>query len=254
MPPFPAVIRCQSAKIGLLNQIPSLRPFPNDLLDHQSGERNMQPPSPTQPTHAASTGLEAIAVLHGFGGHRWLMYPLARRLRTRGFQVHNWGYRSILSDLESHAARFTKLLDSIEADASISKFHIVAHSMGSIVTRVVLRKFQPSKLSRIVMLCPPNRGSHIATRYAPAFGWLSTTLEEIKDTPDSFVNKLSPQIDPRYELGIIQAGTDFVVAQDATQLDSAKEYRMVAGLHSSVIFRKQTATLVESFLRTGSFA
>lgn len=214
----------------------------------------MPPTPPTQETPVASNGLEAIAVLHGFGGHRWLMYPLVRRLRTRGFHVQNWGYRSILSDIESHATRFRILLDSIEADPRVTKFHVVAHSMGSIVTRVVLRDFQPEKLSRVVMLCPPNRGSHVATRYASYFSWLSTTLSEIKDTPDSFVNNLSPQINPRYELGIIQAETDFVVEPNATRLDSAKEYRMVAGFHSGVILRKQTATLVEMFLKTGSFA
>ena len=210
--------------------------------------------SESQPTTATHTDAQAIAVLHGFGGHRWLMHPLARRLSSRGFQVHNWGYRSILSDIESHANRFRNLLDSIESNAQVAKFHIVAHSMGSIITRVALRDFQPDKLSRIVMLCPPNRGSHVATRYAPAFSWLSTTLTEIKDTPDSFVNLRAPEIDSRYEVGIIQAKTDFVVNPDATRLESAKQYQVVAGFHSSVIFRKQTATLVESFLKTGSFA
>lgn len=194
----------------------------------------------------------ALLIVHGFGAHWLVMYPLARRMRSHGYQVTNWTYGSLWKDIPHHADNLCKVVQ--ELDESEQEFHIVAHSMGSILVRVMLKEQRPQHLKRIVMIAPPNRGSHQATRFSPFFGWLSTTLTQIQDMPDSFVNRLQHQIPADYEIGIIQAQTDLVVAQDCTHLPEAKEYLQLPGFHSSVLFKERTAEQVDHFLETGAFA
>ena len=192
-------------------------------------------------------------VVHGFAGHRAVMWPLSRWLRKFNYQVQNWGYRSLWKTIPKHAQALQSSIEAVEEDASIETLHIVAHSMGSIITRTLLKEYRPSKLQRIVMIGPPNRGSHIARRFSPLFGWLSTTLTQISDETDSFVNQIGHEIPAGYEVGIIQARSDLVVDLPNTYLEEAREYLQLPGFHSSVLFRKQTAVAVNSFLKSGSF-
>lgn len=191
--------------------------------------------------------------MHGFGGNRWVMAPLCGRLRSRGFQVVNWGYRSLWKDIQAHARKFQLVLEQMDRDERIDGFHIVAHSMGGIVARVALQGMHPTKLRRIVMLCPPNFGSHAATRFSPYFGWLSTTLKQIQDTPKSFVNQLPIDMAERYEVGLVQAESDYVVASEKMDMPGIQDSVMVAGFHTSILFHADTAALVERFLSHGTF-
>lgn len=181
------------------------------------------------------------------------MAPLCRRLRAKGYRVWNWGYRSLWQTIEQHAEAFRVALEECDEDPQVDRLHVVAHSMGSIVLRVALQKYQPQKLKRIVMLCPPNRGSHAAARFSPWMGWLSTTLTEISDHPHSYVNRLNESVDPRYEMGVIRAARDFVVPHESTELGGVREYIQLPGMHSSVVIRAGTAEAVHRFLQQGSF-
>jgi esterase/lipase len=48
---------------------------------------------------------DIVVLVHGLGGSRLDMWPLARQLRRRGYAVRNWGYRSVGQRIETHAAR-----------------------------------------------------------------------------------------------------------------------------------------------------
>ena len=165
----------------------------------------------------------------------------------------NWGYPSLLKDVPQHAERFCGLLRDLDEDNCTRQLFVVAHSMGNILTRAALQVESFAKLRRIVMLCPPNRGSHIASLYAPFFGWLSQPLRDISDRPHSFVNRLPLELNGDYEVGIIRASTDFVVRDTSTVLPAAKAYMRMPGLHSSILFREETAREVDRFLQSGQF-
>lgn len=201
-----------------------------------------------------TTSQETVVVIHGLGGHWAVMHPLCQRLRGRGYHVVNWGYRSFWRDIQAHANDLEELLRTLEADPQVSRIHIVAHSMGSIVTRVLLSQLQPSKLSRIVMIGPPNSGARVATAVAPLIGWISTTVKQITTKPDSYVNQLDAPIDRRYQLGIVKASRDLVVAKRCTELPEAVEYAVLPGFHSSILIRPSLAAGVDRFLQSGSFS
>jgi pimeloyl-ACP methyl ester carboxylesterase len=178
------------------------------------------------------------------------MQVLRWRLQRAGFATFNWGYRSWWGDVETHAEAFAVWLSKLEQSGEFARIHIVAHSLGSIVTRCMLVKHQFPLLGRIVMLCPPNRGSHMATLAAGLLPPLKT-LQQIADGEASWVNQL-PQTMP-VETGVVVAQGDRVVRPAATQINGVTEYVEVPGMHTAVLFRRRVAELCVEFLRTGHF-
>ncbi len=194
---------------------------------------------------------ETIVIIHGFGAHRWLMLPLARRLRQAGYETVNWGYHSLLCDIETHAARLRRDLEQLALRPEVSRLNIVAHSMGSLVARQALLEGHLEKLQRIVLLCPPNRGSHVATRWQRLAGQLCRPLVQLSDHPEGFAARLAPTLAERYEVAIIAAQTDFVVRLDSTYLPNVRQHTIVPGFHSSMLFSSHTAGLTQKFIRDG---
>lgn len=180
------------------------------------------------------------------------MRPLAQRLQSGGYQTLNWGYRSLFRDIETHAVRLRSDLEQLAQHIDISRLHIVAHSMGSLVVRQALLQGRIDKLQRIVLLCPPNRGSHVASRWQAVAGRMSRTLVQLNDHPQGFAARLPSTLAERYEVAIIAAKTDFVVRLDSTHLPNVRQHSIVPGMHSSMLFSSLTARLTLQFIRSGS--
>lgn len=196
---------------------------------------------------------EVVLLLHGLCGHRLVMWPLAKRLRGAGYRTINWGYRSLTKDIESHAERLLETIQQVAGDSATSKIHIVAHSLGSIITRQALTAGYPSKVGRVVMIGPPNHGSHAATRAARIFGGLSKTLCQIADGADSWVNQMDGSLARRVQVGVIVAGGDLVVARPSTGLAGVQDTTEIPGMHSGILFKSETAQATLQFLRQGKF-
>jgi pimeloyl-ACP methyl ester carboxylesterase len=193
---------------------------------------------------------ETVVLIHGWISHRYLMKPLEWRIQRAGYATRNWGYRSLRASIEDHAEDFASYLHGLDQSTS-APFHIITHSMGSIVTRWVLQHHQFAHLGRIVMLCPPNRGSHMARRVSTVLRGSLGTLDQISDRPDSFVNQLPLQTGK--PIGIVVASGDRVVRPDATQLADAADTVHVPGMHNTVLFKQSVVDLCVRFLKTGKF-
>lgn len=125
--------------------------------------------------------------------------------------------------------------------------------MGAVVLRRALVDYHPAKLKRIVMLCPPNHGSFAARRLAKGLGWFSPSLRQITDSEDSYVNQLPGDIAIRYEVGIVIAAGDFVVAAESTLLNGVRDTVTLPGMHSGLLFRPETGRQTVHFLNNGMF-
>jgi pimeloyl-ACP methyl ester carboxylesterase len=194
---------------------------------------------------------ERVFLLHGLAAHRIVMMRLTSQLGRSGYDAKNWGYRSIRPRIGCHAERLCELLQASDQDEQTRRIHLVTHSMGSIIARVALSQYLPAKLGHIVMLGPPNRGSHTARQLAPWLGWLCPPLQELSDDPTSFVNALpSPQ---GLTIGIVAAAADRVVARAATELPGQADWILLPGQHGMLPYREDTARQVIHFLRHGNF-
>ena len=194
---------------------------------------------------------ELVVLTHGFMANRWLLTPLARRLRKRGWQTSLWGYQSLTPSVLTHAARFADELARVAQTPGIDTLHVVAHSMGGIVTRAALSRYTPEKLGRLVMLAPPNRGSFVATATAGLMGRLFRPVSELTTAPESLVNRLAEPIG--VETGVIAAGFDQLVSLESTRLAMPHQHITLPCMHSSLLFRRDAARLTAEFLERGVF-
>lgn len=197
---------------------------------------------------------DTILLIHGLGGSRFGMWPISRRLKRLGYRVNNWSYRSVSHPIETHADSLAKELTILDRQTNASKIHVVTHSMGGVIARSVFANYQFENLGRVVMLAPPNRGSHAARKLTPLIGWLVPSLEQLSDAPDSFVNGLVNSLDQNeIEFGIIEASKDRVIAPGGVHLDGYRDFAVVDGHHEILTWYSQTISLVENFLVHGRF-
>lgn len=199
---------------------------------------------PAQSSHA-------LILIHGLGAHWLIMSPLARRLQSQFGRVINWSYSSLWSRIERHGQKITEQLQQLDDDPQVERIHLITHSMGGIVARLALAARMPAKMGRMVMLAPPNTGSHVARSLAPVFGSLCPPLVQLSDEEQSFVASLPPP--SAVEIGIIAARSDFLVAEPRTHLPTEKEHIILPGMHSSLVWRQETAEQVAAFLNSGKF-
>ncbi len=194
---------------------------------------------------------EVVVLVHGLAAPRLSMNGLASCLASVGFSVRNWGYRSLWFSIEQHATLLREYLHGVSSEAAIVRVHLVTHSMGSIVARSALQSWVPDNLGRIVMLGPPNHGSHVARRLATSLGWICPPLRELSDDAHSLVRRLPDPTD--VEIGIIAAAEDRVVPRSSTILSNQSDWILLPGHHGALPWRRQTAEQVLSFLRHGHF-
>ncbi|HZN33180.1 MAG TPA: alpha/beta fold hydrolase [Pirellulaceae bacterium] len=193
---------------------------------------------------------EAVVLVHGLAANRFIMAPLERALASCFGKVLNWGYPSLWSRIEQHGTSLADFLRLLDCHA-YERIHLVTHSMGGIVARLALGLFTPRRLARFVMITPPNRGSHIASRLAPYLGRICPPLVQLADHDASFVRSLPPPQVP--ELGIIAADADFLVLEPNTRLGCERDHITVPGLHSTLLWRRETFEQVRHFLEHGRF-
>ena len=197
---------------------------------------------------------DTVVLIHGLGGTRLDMWLMARRLRGLGFNVRNWGYRSLGNRIETHAARLAEFLMKLSQETN-QKIHLATHSMGGIITRAMLADHAIERLGRIVMIAPPHQGSHAARKLNRFIGWLSPSLLQLSDVESSFVNRLPNSFKQRdIEFAIIESIRDRVIVQGGVLLNGHHDYAQIRAHHGVATFYDETITLVENFLVNGEFS
>ncbi|QEG20960.1 esterase/lipase family protein [Mariniblastus fucicola] len=206
----------------------------------------------TSPMGTSSESEPHIVFIHGIAAPRIVFLYLKWYVARHGFSSRMYGYRSVFKSIPDHADKFTELLQQIDSDPSINQFHIVAHSMGGVVTRQALLKFRPRKLGRFLMLATPNRGSAAARKLSGSIFRFSKTLKQISDEEDSYVRQL--EFPDGVEAGAIHADVDRVVTRESSRPAEDVPFCEIASGHNDLLFRKATGDAVVQFLKTGTFA
>ena len=191
-----------------------------------------------------------VVFIHGLAAHRVLFVPMAWQIRKLGFSTSTFGYRSWLWSIEHHAKCFTGYLEKLESNSKIKNYHIVAHSMGGIVTRQAILDRRFEKLKRIVMLGAPNHGSPVAKAITTVLPFLKT-LRQISNHSESFVNRLPQPQGP--EIGIVAASYDFVIPEPNTHLATESDHVSIFSGHNGLLIRPAAVKQIGEFLVNGQF-
>ena len=145
--------------------------------------------------------------------------------------------------------------------------HFVTHSLGGILVRHYLASNDIPNLGRVVMLGPPNQGSHAADvfRGVPGVDWMNGPVGgQLGKGPESIPLRLGKA---EFELGII-AGDQSIdpitsavlenpddgrVTVEETKLEGMQDFRTVGVSHAFIMKDNEVIDLVTNFLEYGSF-
>lgn len=208
-------------------------------------------PAVARPTGPGSEPAELVVLVHGMGRSSLSMEPLSWALERAGYRVMNWGYSSTCCSIAELGGRLRSDLRD-RPEWGTARVHFVGHSLGNIIIRWVLAHEDTSAaFGRVVMLAPPNRGSHTADRLAPALGWLLTPLPELRSAAMRSDSALV--IPEAIEVGVIAGRDDGKVSIAETLIDGMDGHVVVPATHSFLMFRPDVKRLILEFLRSGAF-
>lgn len=108
-----------------------------------------------------------VLLIHGVVCNRGVWRPMARALCAHGFgPIGAVNLEPPMGNIGSHAEYVAKEIRQLRRDCGGARVAIIAHSMGGLVARDVLRLLGPDDISRIVTLGSPHHGSSL-TRVLP---------------------------------------------------------------------------------------
>lgn len=194
----------------------------------------------------------AVVLFHGILNPNWAMSLMQRRFERAGYAVLNCSYRSFGQSLdqiaEASILRLSRFQKSLPEHLPL---HFVGHSLGGVISRRIATTNEISGLRRIVMLAPPNRGSHVASFFGPYCKKIVPVMDDIADRFDSYVNQLPATLP--FETGIIAADPDFVVREESTHLENEIDFIKLPGPHGTLIFKESVFQQARHFIEQGRF-
>lgn len=200
---------------------------------------------------ATPTRNEKVALIHGFASTPLLLKRLERQISAAGFGTQRYGYFSLIGDIEAFAQRFAKTLEKIDHEANVERLHIVAHSLGGLVTRRALQIYRPKHLGRVVFLASPHRGLYAGRFWGGLLNLVQCrAVAQMSDVPDSYVNQLAA---PDFEFAAMAATYDHLVPEQSAHLEGCSDYRIYPTMHTALLLRQDVANDICNYLEHGRF-
>lgn len=189
-------------------------------------------------------------LLHGLALSPTLMWPLATRLRRRGWNVRRIGYQSTSHDL---AATIPLIRNRLEA---LAPLHIVGHSLGGVIGAALLRAEDDPAIGRVVQLGSPNLGSpqaDRAMRIAPVRWYYGPVLSDLRPhedapRPEARIGAIVGTIRPN-----LAGGQGDGVVRIESAVAGAGAHVIVRHMHTMLPFSAEVAEHAHEFLTTGQF-
>jgi pimeloyl-ACP methyl ester carboxylesterase len=197
-----------------------------------------------------------VILLHGLWMPRLSMFRLASRLRLAGFAPEVFGYATIAGGPDAAIPRLAEYLEAGPA-------HVVAHSLGGLVTLSALQRYPGLPVERVVCLGSPLCGSAAAKGLA-GHAWSAASLGRSAPLLHSGCSPWDGaaqvgMIAGRTPLGLgryfgrITGENDGTVAVDETRLPGLADHTVIASSHTGLLYSAQVARLTAGFLRDGRF-
>jgi len=208
-----------------------------------------------------------VVLLHGIACNSAMMLRMQKSLQKRGFKTLNLSYKSRKRTLEQLANDVRGPIQEF-ADELNGEIHFVAHSMGGLLTRVLLMKYRPERLGRVVMLGTPNKGSEVAdflrevNLYRKIYGPAGQQL----CTHDNEILSILPPVD--YEVGVIAGSrainpvtSNFILPQpndgkvsvESTKLEGMTDHIVIPTSHAWLTQSSKAIAQTTAFLLNGKF-
>jgi pimeloyl-ACP methyl ester carboxylesterase len=205
---------------------------------------------------------DAVLLVHGLWMNRVVMLYLGRQLGGHGFAARAVGYFSAMHDL----ARNARALAAAIAATDAPRVHVVAHSLGGVVTLAALRAHPDPRVGRVVLLGSPLTGSAsgrslAAKRWgAPLLGatralWGDMPRLEIPSGVEAGAIAGARRLGLSRLIGLdVPAPNDGVVAVAETEHPQLADHLVMRVAHSEMLVSSAVARQAAAFLESGRFA
>lgn len=216
----------------------------------------------------------AVITLHGLVRSRDHMDGIGRYLAEQGdYHWVNVSYASTRRSLDEHAQSLARVIAGLEG---IDEIHFVCHSLGNLVVRRYLGEAQEPRprwlidprITRMVMLGPPNNGAQLARRlkdneflamiFGPSAKQLARTWDETQSllaTPGFAFGILAGGRGTDFGTNpLVQGDDDLIVSVEETRLAGACDFRLVNCLHGRMMDDADVRKHVLTFLAHGYFS
>lgn len=205
--------------------------------------------------------LESVVLVHGIWMTGLDLSLLGRRLASCGFAPTRFGYRSVARSVPENAARLARFVAALGR----APVHLVGHSLGGLVILRALADYPDLPPGRVVLLGTPVGGSSVAlrvSRWAVGRLLLGKSLRDGLAGGDGFVAPTDRQVGViagTASLGVgrlfggLDRPNDGTVAVGETHLAGASR-GTVAASHMGLVWSRQVAQEVCTFLHSGAFA
>lgn len=228
----------------------------------RSGPSMFPSPHPEGRGGLQDSAKQTVVLIHGLWFSGYILWPLARRLRSRGFIVHTFTYPSVRADLQSNADRLANFIHELPVDT----LHLVGHSLGGILIRALFHFHPTQKPGRIVTLGTPHGGCRVAQHLNRRAFWRRAMGKCIAQFLSGASRDWSP---PPREIGAI-CGTrsfglgrwlypglprpnDGLLTVKESAFSVAREHLALPVSHTGMLFSRQVAEQVGNFLVHGKF-
>jgi pimeloyl-ACP methyl ester carboxylesterase len=207
--------------------------------------------------------MDADAILvHGLWANRWLMAPLARRLRACGFAPLRFGYRGVHASPKDNAVRLGAFIGDRASSATV---HLVGHSLGGLIILHLLQDQPELVTGRVVLLGTPLAGSRSAARLdRHSWGrWAlghSVTAGLLGGAPPSAGLRETGMIAGTLGVGLgrllgrFDEPGDGVVTVRETRSDALADHLSLPVNHTGLLFSPAVVRQICLFLHSGRFA
>ena len=188
------------------------------------------------------------------------MVPLQTSVKKCGFNVNRFGYPSMRGELEENAERLARFIATTDADV----LHMVAHSLGGVVTLRALQLRPDPRVQRIVLLGSPVSGSLSGRRLAKFRAgklllgksdriWKAPPENKFPDGVAVGIIAGSLPIGLGRLFGKIPEPNDGVVTVAETQVTNAIDQVVLPVNHTGLLVSSKVARQVCAFLRDARF-
>lgn len=201
---------------------------------------------------------QPVILLHGLLMRGPALWPLARRLRRRGYQPLLFDYPTLWRSPAEAMERLALRLYPYEQQ----KVHVVAHSLGGLIALETLNRYQRLPPGRVVCLGTPLAGSS-ASR-----GLSTRGLGLLNGRSGPLLRGGLSQLPHNREIGVIAGShslglgrmfgsfdglNDGTVAVWETRLPGLSDHLVVPISHSGLMFSGLIGELTANFLDVGVF-
>lgn len=212
-----------------------------------------------------NTHADCVVLLHGLARTDKSMVVLESRLKENNYHTVNVAYASRKFSIETLADKAIR--PALAKCPDKQKVNFVTHSMGGILVRQYLNRYDIPMLGSVVMLGPPNQGSEVVDKLGkfPGFRFFNGDAGlQLGTGKLSVPNKLGA-VD--YDVGVIAGNKsinwllsslipgkdDGKVSVARTKVDGMKEHIVVPSTHTFMMRNKHVIEQVVFYLKQGRF-